>query len=36
MSKAKLSMVLKELEGRGLIAKTEDGKTNIVHLKREI
>ena len=36
MSKAKLSMVLKELEGRGLIAKTEDGKTNVVHLKREI
>jgi uncharacterized membrane protein len=36
MSKAKLSMLLKELETRGLIAKTEDGKTNTVHLKREL
>jgi uncharacterized membrane protein len=36
MSKAKLSMVLKELEGRGIIRKIEDGKTNTVHLKREI
>jgi uncharacterized membrane protein len=36
MSKAKLSLLLKELEGRNLIAKTEDGKTNTVHLKREL
>jgi uncharacterized membrane protein len=36
MSKAKLSMLLKELEHRGLIVKTEDGKTNTVHLKREL
>ena len=36
MSKAKLSLLLKELEGRELIAKTGDGKTNTVHLKREL
>lgn len=36
MSKAKLSMLLKELEGRGLVARIEDGKTNAVHLKREL
>jgi uncharacterized membrane protein len=36
MSKAKLSMLLKALEERGLIVKTEDGKTNTVHLKREL
>lgn len=36
MSKAKLSMLLKELEGRELIVKTEDGKTNTVNLKRAL
>jgi uncharacterized membrane protein len=36
MSKAKLSMLLKALEERELIVKTEDGKTNTVHLKREL
>ena len=36
MSKAKLSVVLKDLERRGIIAKTEDGKTNTVQLKREL
>ncbi len=36
MSKAKLSMLLKDLEARGLIKKTEDGKTNKVELKREL
>ena len=36
MSKAKLSMLLKELEVRELIVKQEDGKTNIVHLKRDL
>lgn len=36
MSKAKLSVTLKELEGRKLIRKIEDGKTNNVHLAREI
>jgi len=36
LSKAKLSILLKELENRALIVKTEDGKTNIVHLKREL
>lgn len=34
MSKAKLSMLLRDLEGRGLIKRVEDGKTNVVHLKR--
>jgi len=36
MSKAKLSVTLKDLEERGLIKKIEDGKTNSVHLKREL
>jgi uncharacterized membrane protein len=36
MSKAKLSVLLKELERRGIITKTEDGKTNTVQLKREL
>lgn len=34
MSKAKLSTLLRDLEGRGLIKRVEDGKKNIVHLKR--
>ena len=36
MSKAKLSVTLKELEQRRIIRKIEDGKTNRVHLAREI
>ncbi|MBR9700672.1 hypothetical protein GOV11_02300, partial [Candidatus Woesearchaeota archaeon] len=36
MSKAKLSQLLKTLDERSLIKKIEDGKTNTVHLKREI
>lgn len=36
MSKAKLSVTLKELEGRKLIRKVEDGKTNSIHLAREV
>jgi len=33
MSKAKLSIVLKEMEERGLIKKVEDGKKNKVYLR---
>jgi uncharacterized membrane protein len=36
MSKAKLSQLLKDLEKRNLIGKVEHGKTNAVHVKREI
>ena len=36
MSKAKLSTTLKDLEERGLITKIEDGKTNSVHMKRDL
>ncbi len=36
LSKAKLSVTLKELETRKLIRKVEDGKTNSVHLAREV
>lgn len=35
-SKAKLSMLLKELEARGLVTKTGEGKTNALHLKRKL
>jgi|GEM_PF-4401943 len=35
MSKAKLSVLLKELERREIIKKVEDGKTNAIHLKRD-
>jgi uncharacterized membrane protein len=33
MSKAKLSMMLKGLEERGIVARTENGKTNTVDMK---
>jgi uncharacterized membrane protein len=36
MSKAKLSMLLKDLASRGLITKIEDGKTNAVQLKIDL
>lgn len=36
MSKAKLSSLLKELESRSLITRTSKGRTNGVHLKRDI
>ncbi len=35
-SKAKLSVLLKELERRGLVAKSTEGKTNAVYPKREL
>jgi DNA-binding MarR family transcriptional regulator len=35
-SKAKLSTLLAELERRGLVARTASGKTNEVHLRREL
>jgi hypothetical protein len=35
-SKAKLSMLLKDFEQRDLIVKVEEGKTNKIHLKREL
>ncbi len=36
MSKPKLSMLLKTLEERGVIVKEESGRTNTVHLKKEL
>lgn len=34
MSKTKLSLMLKELEERGMVHKEEDGKTNRIYLKK--
>ncbi len=34
MSKTKLSLMLKELEGRGVVYKEEEGKTNRIYLKK--
>ncbi len=34
MSKTKLSLMLKELGGRGIICKEEEGKTNRIYLKK--
>lgn len=36
MSKAKLSVTLRELEIRKIVRKVEDGKTNRIHLAREV